>query len=76
MGMAGRYFFVREFVSSFSKNKEGKLLISEKYMVAIKRYPWKGNVRKLKNTVKRCLVVTEGGNTGLSISAVADAGII
>ena len=39
-------------------------------MVAIKRYPWKGNVRKLKNTVKRCLVVTEGGNTGLSISAV------
>ncbi len=29
-------------------------------MVAIKRYPWKGNVRKLKNTVKRCLVVTEG----------------
>ena len=45
-------------------------------MVAIKRYPWKGNVRKLKNTVKRCLVVTEGENTGLSISAVADAGII
>ena len=25
---------------------------------------------------KGCLVVTEGGNTGLSISAVADAGII
>lgn len=77
MGMAGRYFFVREFVSSFSKKiRREKLLISEKYMVAIKRYPWKGNVRKLKNTVKRCLVVTEGGNTGLSISAVADAGII
>lgn len=52
--------FVREFVSSFSKIRREKLLISEKYMVAIKRYPWKGNVRKLKNTVKRCLVVTEG----------------
>lgn len=74
-GNGGKIFFVREFVSSFSKNKEEKLLISEKYMVAIKRYPWKGNVRELKNTVKRCLVVTEG-NTGLSISAVADAGII
>ena len=42
------------------KIRREKLLISEKYMVAIKRYPWKGNVRELKNTVKRCLVVTEG----------------
>ena len=68
-GNGGKIFF-------FKKIRREKLLISEKYMVAIKRYPWKGNVRKLKNTVKRCLVVTEGGNTGLSISAVADAGII
>ena len=44
----------------FQKIRREKLLISEKYMVAIKRYPWKGNVRELKNTVKRCLVVTEG----------------
>lgn len=44
----------------FKKIRREKLLISEKYMVAIKRYPWKGNVRELKNTVKRCLVVTEG----------------
>ena len=78
MGMAGKYIFVRGPPTFFLKKKRGrkKLLISKKYMVAIKRYPWKGNVRKLKNTVKRCLVVTEGGNTGLSISAVADAGII
>lgn len=76
MGMAGRYFFVREFVSSFSKNKEGKASDIRKIHGSHKRYPWKGNVRELKNTVKRCLVVTEGGNTGLSISAVADAGII
>ena len=63
--MAGRYFFVckRIRIFFFKKIRREKLLISEKYMVAIKRYPWKGNVRKLKNTVKRCLVVTEGGNT-------------
>ena len=60
MGMAGRYFFVREFVSSFSKNKEGKASDIRKIHGSHKRYPWKGNVRELKNTEKRCLVVTEG----------------
>ena len=52
--------FVREFVSSFSKNKEGKASDIRKIHGSHKRYPWKGNVRELKNTVKRCLVVTEG----------------
>lgn len=76
-GNGGKIFFCKRIrICFFKKIRREKLLISEKYMVAIKRYPWKGNVRKLKNTVKRCLVVTEGGNTGLSISAVADAGII
>ena len=76
-GNGGKIFFCKRIrIFFFKKIRREKLLISEKYMVAIKRYPWKGNVRKLKNTVKRCLVVTEGGNTGLSISAVADAGII
>ena len=76
-GNGGKIFFCKRIrIFFFKKIRREKLLISEKYMVAIKRYPWKGNVSKLKNTVKICLVVTEGGNTGLSISAVADAGII
>lgn len=53
--------FVKEFVSSFSKKiRKKKPQISEKYMAAIKRCPWKGNVRELKNMVERSLVVTEG----------------
>ncbi|WP_075555556.1 sigma-54-dependent transcriptional regulator [Parabacteroides timonensis] len=53
--------FVKEFVSSFSK-KIGKKTpqISERYMAVVKRCPWKGNVRELKNTVERSLVVAEG----------------
>ena len=37
--------FVREFVSSFSKNKEGKASDIRKIHGSHKRYPWKGNVR-------------------------------
>ena len=60
-GNGGKIFFCKRIrIFFFKKIRREKLLISEKYMVAIKRYPWKGNVRELKNTVKRCLVVTEG----------------
>lgn len=53
--------FVKYFTSSFSK-KIGKKepRISKKYMTVIKRCPWKGNVRELKNTIERSLIVTEG----------------
>ena len=61
VGNGGKIFFCKRIrIFFFKKIRREKLLISEKYMVAIKRYPWKGNVRELKNTVKRCLVVTEG----------------
>lgn len=52
---------VKEFVSSFCK-KIGKKepQISKKYMTVLKRCPWRGNIRELKNTVERSLVVIEG----------------
>ena len=76
-GNGGKIFFCKRIrIFFFKKIRREKLLISEKYMVAIKRYPWKGNCQGVKEYGKKMFSCYGGGNTGLSISAVADAGII
>ena len=74
-GNGGKIFFCKRIrIFFFKKIRREKLLISEKYMVAITRYPW--NCQGVKEYGKKMFSCYGGGNTGLSISAVADAGII
>lgn len=68
--------FVREFVSSFSKNKEGKASDIRKIHGSHKTIPMERKCQGVKEYGKKMFSCYGGGNTGLSISAVADAGII
>ena len=52
---------VEAFVSALS-SKMGKTIrtISPDYIRILKRYPWKGNVRELRNVVERSLIISDG----------------
>lgn len=52
---------VKAFVAAFSA-KMGKetRTISPEYMEVMRRYPWKGNVRELRNVVERSLIIADG----------------
>ena len=52
---------VEAFVSALS-SKIGKTIrtISPDYIRILKRYPWKGNVRELRNVVERSLIISDG----------------
>ena len=52
---------VEAFVSALS-SKIGKTIrtISPDYVRILKRYPWKGNVRELRNVVERSLIISDG----------------
>ena len=45
-----------------SSSKIGKTIrtISPDYVRILKRYPWKGNVRELRNVVERSLIISDG----------------
>lgn len=60
--------FVHEFATSFGKRIEG---IDESCMAGLKRYSWPGNIRELRNTVERAVIVASGPR--LSIQAPTDA---
>ena len=52
---------VRAFVSALS-SRMGKDIrtISPDYIRILKQYPWKGNVRELRNVVERSLIISDG----------------
>jgi len=50
-------YFTRNFVSD---NNFRKKRFSDDALEAMMKYPWKGNVRELKNVVERMLIMTEG----------------
>lgn len=52
---------VRAFVSALS-SRMGKDIrtISPDYIRILKQYPWRGNVRELRNVVERSLIISEG----------------
>lgn len=52
---------VKAFVSAFSA-KMGKNIqtISPEYLNALKKHPWKGNVRELRNVIERSLIIADG----------------
>ena len=76
-GNGGKIFFVREFrIFFFKKNKEGKASDIRKIHGSHKTIPMERKCQGVKEYGKKMFSCYGGGNTGLSISAVADAGII
>ena len=60
----------------FQKNKEGKASDIRKIHGSHKTIPMERKCQGVKEYGKKMFSCYGGGNTGLSISAVADAGII
>ena len=56
--------FVGEFSKAFGRRIES---ISSDSMSALQQYPWPGNIRELRNTVERAMIVSTG--TRLTIAA-------
>ena len=56
--------FVGEFSKAFGRRIES---ISSESMSALQQYPWPGNIRELRNTVERAMIVSTG--TRLTIAA-------
>lgn len=53
--------YVDAFVKSFSaKMGRPAIPVSPEYMKVLSLYPWKGNVRELRNVIERSLIVSEG----------------
>lgn len=52
-------FFMNKFNEKFNKSFRGIAPAAEQILV---QYPWKGNIRELKNTVERVILMEEGDN--------------
>lgn len=52
-------FFVNKFNEKFSKNFHGISAEAKKMLV---QYPWRGNIRELKNAVERVVLMEDGDN--------------
>ncbi|MBI5678783.1 MAG: sigma-54-dependent Fis family transcriptional regulator [Planctomycetes bacterium] len=55
---------IDHFLDNFCKNRQKKILLPEA-MTAMSQYHWPGNVRKLKNTIERLVVMTEGNSISI-----------
>lgn len=47
--------FTQAFAEKMKKNVRG---MDESFIKAIKNYPWKGNIRELRNTIERSIILT------------------
>jgi DNA-binding NtrC family response regulator len=52
-------FFMNKFNEKFGKNFRGISVEAKKMLV---HYPWRGNIRELKNAVERVVLMEDGGN--------------
>jgi transcriptional regulator with PAS, ATPase and Fis domain len=52
-------FFMNKFNEKFGKNFLGISAEAKKMLV---HYPWRGNIRELKNAVERVVLMEDGGN--------------
>jgi transcriptional regulator with PAS, ATPase and Fis domain len=51
-------FFIRQFAGRMRKQIMGA---SADYLSALKRHPWKGNIRELRNIIERSVILTDAG---------------
>jgi PAS domain S-box-containing protein len=58
--------FVAEFSQAFGKRIE---VISPENMAALQRYGWPGNIRELRNTVERAMIVASGPRLTIAVPA-------
>jgi two-component system nitrogen regulation response regulator NtrX len=58
---------VRHFMGSFSRENNSKpKYIAPSALEALQRHRWKGNIRELRNTVERLIIMTEGDTIDMS----------
>lgn len=49
------------FMVSFTLNSQKKLTgMTDEFLKHIKKYPWKGNIRELRNVIERAVILVEG----------------
>ncbi|PZU01834.1 MAG: hypothetical protein DI622_21445 [Chryseobacterium sp.] len=51
------YSFLKKFSVKIGKRILG---LSPDYLEALKKHPWKGNIRELRNIIERSIILTEG----------------
>lgn len=57
---------IKEFIGEFAKkNKRGNIEINQDAMKALTDYQWKGNIRQLKNTMERLVILSKENRIGL-----------
>ena len=62
--------FVDEFSKSFGKRID---TISQASMDALRRYPWPGNIRELRNVVERAMIVAVGHRLTVDVPVLSAA---
>jgi PAS domain S-box-containing protein len=61
--------FVREFGERMGKRVEK---IPRNIMEALKRFPWEGNVRELRNVIEKSMIVTKGTTLNVQLPRTAE----
>ena len=58
------WHFVGEFSKAFGRRIES---ISNESLAALQQYPWPGNIRELRNTVERAMIVSSGPRLTIAV---------
>jgi transcriptional regulator with GAF, ATPase, and Fis domain len=62
------------FVTEFSRTMGRKIeSFSQATMEALKRYPWPGNIRELRNVIERAMIVARGPELRVELPSLAGA---
>ena len=56
--------FVKEYGDRMGKRVE---LISRKSIEALKRFPWQGNIRELRNVIEQSMIITKGRTLNIKV---------
>jgi DNA-binding NtrC family response regulator len=70
--------FANHFLQFFSIKANKRIeKFSDDFIGALKQYPWKGNIRELRNVIERCVIMSDGSviNTDLLPSEIVQNAI-